>query len=56
MNEVICHGIPDTRELEDGDLCNGRLIHGTIIAKKLMMIKFFLQWTYLFITVASMLI
>lgn len=22
MNEVICHGIPDTRPLENGDLCN----------------------------------
>ncbi len=22
MNEVICHGIPDTRKLVDGDLCN----------------------------------
>lgn len=23
VNEVICHGIPDKRPLEDGDLCNG---------------------------------
>ena len=22
VNEVICHGIPDSRELEDGDICN----------------------------------
>ncbi|CAI4227180.1 unnamed protein product [Auanema sp. JU1783] len=22
VNEVICHGIPDQRQLEDGDLCN----------------------------------
>ena len=22
MNEVICHGIPDTRPLEDGDIVN----------------------------------
>jgi len=22
INEVICHGIPDSRELEDGDICN----------------------------------
>lgn len=22
VNEVICHGIPDKRPLEDGDLCN----------------------------------
>lgn len=22
VNEVICHGIPDTRELQDGDICN----------------------------------
>ena len=22
MNEVICHGIPDSRELQDGDICN----------------------------------
>nr|CAH7722805.1 unnamed protein product [Callosobruchus chinensis] len=22
VNEVICHGIPDTRPLDDGDLCN----------------------------------
>ena len=26
MNEVICHGIPDGRELEDGDICNGEAI------------------------------
>ena len=31
MNEVICHGIPDTRELEDGDICNGKLIHSIIV-------------------------
>lgn len=31
MNEVICHGIPDTRELEDGDICNGKnLYHSTM--------------------------
>lgn len=23
VNEVICHGIPDTRSLQDGDICNG---------------------------------
>lgn len=23
VNEVICHGIPDTRPLQDGDICNG---------------------------------
>eukprot|EP01121_Diplochlamys_sp_Union-15-3_P003641 TRINITY_DN13583_c0_g1_i1.p1 TRINITY_DN13583_c0_g1~~TRINITY_DN13583_c0_g1_i1.p1 ORF type:complete len:229 (+),score=33.21 TRINITY_DN13583_c0_g1_i1:496-1182(+) len=22
LNEVICHGIPDSRELQDGDICN----------------------------------
>ena len=22
VNEVICHGIPDGRELKDGDICN----------------------------------
>lgn len=22
INEVICHGIPDTRPLADGDICN----------------------------------
>jgi len=22
INEVICHGIPDSRELQDGDICN----------------------------------
>lgn len=22
LNEVICHGIPDMRELQDGDICN----------------------------------
>jgi len=22
VNEVVCHGIPDSRELEDGDICN----------------------------------
>ncbi len=25
MNEVICHGIPDGRELCEGDICNGEL-------------------------------
>ena len=24
VNEVICHGIPDARELKDGDICNGK--------------------------------
>ena len=23
VNEVICHGIPDERELQAGDICNG---------------------------------
>jgi hypothetical protein len=23
VNEVICHGIPDMRKLENGDICNG---------------------------------
>ncbi len=27
VNEVICHGIPDSRELQDGDICNGELYH-----------------------------
>jgi methionyl aminopeptidase len=22
INEVICHGIPDSRPLEEGDICN----------------------------------
>jgi methionine aminopeptidase len=22
INEIICHGIPDVRELQDGDICN----------------------------------
>lgn len=22
MNEVICHGIPDQRKLQEGDICN----------------------------------
>jgi len=26
VNEVICHGIPDLRKLEDGDLCNGTYV------------------------------
>ena len=26
VNEVICHGIPDGRELEDGDICNGTCV------------------------------
>ena len=26
VNEVICHGIPDTRPLEDGDILNSGLI------------------------------
>ena len=26
VNEVICHGIPDMRPLEDGDLCNSKHI------------------------------
>ena len=25
VNEVICHGIPDMRPLEDGDIMNGRV-------------------------------
>ena len=24
VNEVICHGIPDMRPLQNGDLCNGK--------------------------------
>lgn len=27
VNEVICHGIPDTRPLQDGDICNGTIIY-----------------------------
>ncbi|KRX88580.1 Methionine aminopeptidase 1 [Trichinella pseudospiralis] len=27
VNEVICHGIPDLRPLEDGDIVNGNFIH-----------------------------
>ena len=23
VNEIVCHGIPDMRPLENGDLCNG---------------------------------
>jgi len=30
VNEVICHGIPDTRPLQDGDICNG------IVSKKIL--------------------
>lgn len=26
VNEVICHGIPDTRPLQDGDICNGNYL------------------------------
>lgn len=26
VNEVICHGIPDKRPLENGDICNGNII------------------------------
>ena len=26
VNEVICHGIPDLRPLEDGDIVNGKNI------------------------------
>lgn len=26
INEVICHGIPDTRPLLDGDICNGNFL------------------------------
>ena len=26
VNEVICHGIPDCRELQDGDICNGMCV------------------------------
>lgn len=25
INECICHGIPDMRPLQNGDLCNGNL-------------------------------
>lgn len=24
VNEVICHGIPDSRRLQEGDIVNGR--------------------------------
>lgn len=24
INEVICHGIPDKRPLQNGDICNGK--------------------------------
>ena len=27
VNEVVCHGIPDFRPLENGDLCNGQFIY-----------------------------
>jgi len=26
VNEVICHGIPDLRQLSDGDICNGMVV------------------------------
>ena len=26
VNEVICHGIPDARPLEDGDIVNGKYL------------------------------
>ncbi|KAG8226286.1 hypothetical protein J437_LFUL002725 [Ladona fulva] len=26
VNEVICHGIPDLRPLQDGDICNGEMV------------------------------
>ena len=27
VNEVICHGIPDTRPLEDGDILNSESVN-----------------------------
>lgn len=26
VNEVICHGIPDLKPLNDGDICNGKFV------------------------------
>ena len=26
INEVICHGIPDMRPMQNGDICNSNLI------------------------------
>ena len=36
VNEVICHGIPDARELQDGDICNGKadIMHIFIFREK----------------------
>ena len=31
VNEVICHGIPDKRELENGDICNGKPLTCSLI-------------------------
>ena len=30
VNEVICHGIPDGRELQDGDICNGEPVQSEL--------------------------
>jgi len=32
VNEVICHGIPDTRPLQDGDICNGNCKNLSILS------------------------
>ena len=36
VNEVICHGIPDLRPLQDGDICNSNLISVIYICNGLM--------------------
>lgn len=31
VNEIVCHGIPDQRPLENGDLCNGKELFRCIV-------------------------
>lgn len=38
VNEVICHGIPDNRPLQDGDICNGKKF-----VRHRIVIRFFLS-------------
>lgn len=41
VNEVICHGIPDTRPLQDGDICNGTVFINQCYSLKTTHCNFF---------------
>ena len=53
VNEVICHGIPDGRELQDGDICNGEDSPTNTGLLDLVIIVLLLQLTSASITVVS---